>query len=84
MTETTKSKRMGRPPAGPGGVKVEDLPRFTLRLEPETKSLLQAAAEVLDRPAWRIGQDAIAAYLAALPTKKRRQAEALARRKAAQ
>ena len=82
MEETTKRRRMGRPPTGPGGSKVRDLPRFTLRLEPETKSLLEAAAEVTGRPAWRIGQDAIAAYLAALPAKERRKAAALARKSA--
>ncbi len=83
MSETTTTTRMGRPPAGPGGSRVSDLPRFTLRLEPETKSLLEAAAEVTGRPAWRIGQDAIAAHLAALPPKERRKAAALARQKAA-
>ncbi len=84
MRETTTARRgPGRPPAGPGGTETRSLPRFTLRLKPETKTLLEAAAEVTGRPAWRIGQDAIAAYLAELPAKERREAAALARQKAA-
>ncbi|MCP3959255.1 MAG: hypothetical protein GY719_15500 [bacterium] len=83
MRETTTAKRpRGRPPAGPDGSKVADLPRISLRLEPATKNLLEAAAKVTGRPAWRIGQDAIAAYLAELPAKERRQATALARKAA--
>ncbi len=84
MKGTTTAKRgPGRPRTGPGGSRATDLPRISLRLEPATKSLLEAAAEITGRPAWRIGQDAIAAYLAELPAKERREAAALARQKAA-
>ena len=77
MEQTTKTPRRGRPPAGPDGARVGDLPRITLRLEPATKALLLGAAEVTKRPAWRIVQDALAAHFADLPTKERRRAVAL-------
>ena len=56
-------KRMGRPPEGPDGTKVEDLPRITIRLEPHVRTALLEAAEDEGRPAWRIVQAALVAYL---------------------
>ncbi len=56
-------KRMGRPPAGPGGSKVEDLPRVTIRLEPELLDQARAYARQVGRPLWRIIQDLLREHL---------------------
>lgn len=68
-----KKPKRGRPPTGPGGVRMTDLPRMTLRFEPETKARLQAAADVTNRPAWQVVGDAIAAYLDQMPAAQRRE-----------
>ncbi len=57
------AKRTGRPPEGPDGTKVEDLERFTLRLEPHVRAALFKAAADEGRPAWRVAQAALVAYL---------------------
>ncbi len=56
-------KRMGRPPAGPGGTKVEDLPRVTIRLEPELRRRALAHAKETGRPLWRLIQDLLREHL---------------------
>lgn len=61
-------KRMGRPPAGPGGTKVEDLPRVTIRLEPELRRRALAHAKETGRPLWRLLQDLLRAHLDAAPS----------------
>ncbi len=63
MSEAQPGRAPGRPPAGPDGTRVADLPRLTVRLEPGTKERLQAAAAETGRPAWRIVQAALVAYL---------------------
>ncbi len=56
-------KRMGRPPAGPGGAKVEDLPRVTIRLEPEILARARAHARETRQPLWRLVQELLRAHL---------------------
>ncbi len=60
-------KRMGRPPAGPGGAKVEDLPRVTIRLEPEILERARAHARETRQPLWRLVQDLLRAHLEQQP-----------------
>ncbi len=68
---------MGRPPTGPDGARVQDLPRITLRLRPTTLDLLQATAEVTGVAAWRIADAAIESRLAGMPAETRRAAAKL-------
>lgn len=55
--------RMGRPPAGPGGMKVEDLPRVTIRLEPEILQRARDHARQAGKPLWRLVQDLLRDHL---------------------
>ncbi len=75
---------MGRPPTGPAGSRVQDLPRLTVRLKRTTRDLLQATAEVTGLAAWRIADAAIASHLAGMPAKVRRAAAELVRDRDAQ
>lgn len=60
-------KRMGRPPTGPGGMKVEDLPRVTIRLEPEVLERARAHARETRQPLWRLVQELLRAHLDQTP-----------------
>lgn len=63
-----KKQRVGRPPAGVRpGESVTDYPRFMLRLPPDVRVELDAAADALGRPAWRVVVDAIRAYVGSGP-----------------
>ncbi len=57
------AKRMGRPPAGPRGSKVEDLPRVTIRLESEIRDRAMAYAKEIGQPLWRIIQELLRNHL---------------------
>ncbi len=62
---TTPSTRRppGRPPAGKGGVAVTTAyVQTTLRLEPETKELLDALTRLLGRPQREVTGEALAVY----------------------
>lgn len=59
---------MGRPPAGPGGMKVEDLPRVTIRLEPEILKQARVHARETRQPLWRLVQELLRAHLDQTPT----------------
>lgn len=54
---------MGRPPAGPGGMKVEDLPRVTIRLEPEVLERARVHARDTGQPLWRLVQELLRSHL---------------------
>lgn len=56
-------KRMGRPPAGPDGMKVEDLPRVTIRLEPGILERARIHARETGQPLWRLVQELLRAHL---------------------
>jgi predicted DNA-binding protein len=60
------SKR-GRPPGGPGGKKVSDYPQLTVRLPAETRARLSTLSLLLGQPMWRIIDQALNAYVRALP-----------------
>ncbi|MCH7748391.1 MAG: hypothetical protein E2P06_12565 [Acidobacteria bacterium] len=66
MKRTTKlsTKRPpGRPPAGKGGLAVTtSYVQTTLRLEPETKELLDALTRLLGRPQRQVTGEALALY----------------------
>ena len=63
---------MGRPPAGPGGMKVEDLPRVTIRLEPEILERARAHGRETRQPLWRLIQELLRAHLDQTPTENSR------------
>ena len=53
----------GRPPTGlKEGERSTDYKRLTVRLPDDTLTALNAIGRVVDRPAWRVLADAIAAY----------------------
>ena len=52
-------RKPGRPPAGPGGAAVRDMPRFMLRLPAETLASLRAWSAVRQVPAWRLIDQAV-------------------------
>lgn len=69
----TQDKPFGRPPAGKRkGERVRDYPPMTLRLPPETRTLLTAWSEYSHVPAWRLIDDAVLAAFKALPESERR------------
>lgn len=70
-------RRIGRPPAGPGGEKVKDYPQLSIRLPVEARAKLQALAMVTTRPQWRLITDAIECYLAERPEHERQMVEEL-------
>lgn len=64
MAQTRRVRNVGRPAAGVNpGEKVRDYPRFTVRLPEDVRAELEAAAGALRRPAWRVVNDAIRAYV---------------------
>ena len=59
---------MGRPTTGVRpGEKVSEYQRFTVRLPDDVRAELDAAAGVLQLPAWRVLVDAVRAYVGTGP-----------------
>jgi hypothetical protein len=77
MPAKTRSRRVGRPPAGHDGEKVKDYPQLALRIPAEAKAKLQALSLVSARPQWRLLSDAIECYLRARPHEEQRQVRRL-------
>ena len=74
---------MGRPPAARDlgtDSKTSEWPKTTIPCPPGFRSLLAAVGMLEDRPAWRILQDALNAYVAAMPKADRDAVKALADR----
>jgi len=64
---TPRRRRPGRPPAGKEGRAVSrDYVQTTLRLEPESKALLDALARLLAQPQREIAGEALALFAANL------------------
>ena len=63
VTTPSTTRPPGRPPAGKGGVAVTTTDvQTTLRLEPETKELLDALTRLLGRPQREVTGEALAVY----------------------
>lgn len=58
---------LGRPPLPPG-TRVADLPRLTLRLDPEVMDALDRASKTQGRAMWRIANEIIGQALLAKDT----------------
>lgn len=66
------TRRAGRPPTGSAGEKSSGYAGFTVRLPPDVKQTLQAAAHVTGQPMWQVIAHSIALYARSLsPTKRR-------------
>lgn len=82
--KTEARKRMGRPPEGCSSEgepeKIRQYPRISLTARPITKLTLEAIALLQQRPAWKIIEDAIRAYLAALKPEDQKAVEAVVTR----
>ena len=63
MPKTSTRRAPGRPPAGKDGLAVtETYVQTTLRLEPETKDLLDALARLLGKPQREVTGAALVSY----------------------
>lgn len=86
MKQPTKKpaapKKRGRRPAGISRTgqpeKTSEYPKLTIAMQPDTKSRLDAVAQLENRPAWRIVETALSEYFAALPGADRSAVEAMA------
>ena len=65
-------RRVGRPASGPRGERVSAYPQLTVRIPAATKDKLLALAALRKTPAWRLVDDALLAYVEALPEAERR------------
>ena len=83
MAAKTRTRRVGRPPAGArAGEKVKDYPQLALRIPAEAKAKLHALSIVIARPQWRLLTEAIDCYLRDRPDVERRLVRALLARSA--
>ncbi len=57
-----KKKTPGRPAAGLRGERVSDYKPYNLRLPTDGRTELDATANALNRPAWRVVVDALRCY----------------------
>jgi transposase len=64
-------RRAGRPPAGINGDRVADYPQISVRVPPAVRDMLNAVADVLRLPHWRIMMEALAQYVRSLPPTQR-------------
>lgn len=79
-----EKRRVGRPASGGGSngepEKVADWPKLAVSVRPITRAKLNACAAVEHRSSWQVVEDAITAYIAALPAKDRKLIEDVAMR----
>ncbi len=82
MSKPSRRRPPGRPPAGKGGLAVTtSYVQTTLRLEPETKDLLDALTRLLGRPQRQVTGEALALYAKRLKLSDRELLHGLLRRK---
>ena len=82
-TRRSAKRQPGRPPAGKGGLAVTTAyVQTTLRLEPETKELLDALTRLLGRPQREVTGEALALYAKRLTLSDRALLRGLLSRKA--
>lgn len=71
MAKKPVKRSAGRPPEGLGKKgepsRISEYPRLSVTIRPHVKARLAAVAELQDRPAWLVVEDALAAYFASLP-----------------
>ena len=77
---STKRKGPGRPPAGDSGEEVRGYARMLILMKPATKAQVKTLCSFTGLPAWRVFEQALAAYIKSLPAEDRRVLEALAER----
>jgi hypothetical protein len=65
-------KSTGRPPAGPGGLKVSGYPQLTVRIPPDTKHRLEALSALRGVPLWQLIDAAVIAFVDQLPDGERK------------
>jgi len=82
--ENKQKKRMGRPPGGKGShgepERIRDYPKLALTIRPATKAKLDAVAVIEGRPAWRVVEDGIDAYIGNMPPEDRKAVQAVVER----
>ena len=71
VPEDARLSPAGRPRVGPRGVAVRELPRVTVRAEPQVIARWLALVDVDSRPAFEVFRDVIAAYVERLPAARR-------------
>jgi len=75
---------MGRPPAGKGAEgepeRIRDYPKLALTIRPTTKAKLDAVAVIESRPAWKVVEDGIDAYIGNLAPEDRKAVQAVVER----
>ena len=82
MPRPSTKRPPGRPPAGKAGLAVTtSYVQTTLRLDPETKNLLDALTRLLGRPQRQVTGQALAAYAERLKSSDRALLEGLLSRK---
>lgn len=82
MSKRSMKRPRGRPPAGEGGLAVTTTyVQTTLRLDPETKDLLDALTRLLGRPQRVVAGEALALYARRLTSSDRALLHGLLRRK---
>ena len=82
MPKLSTKRAPGRPPAGKGGLAVTTTyVQTTLRLEPETKDLLDALTRLLGRPQREVTGEALEFYAKRLKPSDRELLHGLLRRK---
>ena len=82
MSTPSTKRPPGRPPAGKGGLAVTtSYIQTTLRLEPETKDLLDALTRLLGRPQRQVTGEALALYAKRLKQSDRELLQGLLTRK---
>jgi len=81
MSDDTRRRRAGRPPAGAReGEKVKDYPQLSVRVPAEIKARLNALSVVTGQAQWRIVVEAVECFLHDLPPQDRELVDGLSQR----
>jgi len=81
VSNTTRHRRAGRPPAGArDGEKVRDYPQLSIRVPTELKCRLNAMSAVTGQAQWRVIVGAINCFFEALPETDRELVDGLSQR----
>jgi hypothetical protein len=83
MPTPTPKRGRGRPPKGPGGTRVRDLPTLSIRLSAEPMALLRAASKISLLATSDVIAAALAAWVRTLPRAERADIERQAARELA-
>lgn len=72
VAESLKRKKSGRPPSGPGGLRVSEYPQVMIRLPRPTKATLDALSGATGVPVWKLIDRAVSFYVRHLSADDRR------------